>query len=273
MNKNVCGNVVWLSAPIFDQFPWVASGTSTRLGGVSSGCVESMNFCPNEFDTPENIAENRRIFFDAVGIDGRRVADSKQVHKTDIAVVREDDMHLAPDERTRKLGEIDGLVTNVPGATLACYSADCCIVTIVDPENKAVGVVHAGWRGTVAKIAEKTLALMRREYGTDAKDVFAALSPAICKKCFEVGEDVIEAAKVIFDKDAWSDVFTPNGKAGKYQFDIWEANTRVLEEAGVRRNRIEKPGICTCCNPDWLFSHRATGGKRGTIMTFVGIRN
>ena len=265
--------VLWVSSPALDEQAWIINGTSTRFGGVSTGHTAAMNFCNNEFDTPENVERNRKIFFDALGIDQAKVVNSRQVHKTDIAIVDDTMLAMSPDERTEFNGDIDGLITNVPGTTLACYSADCCIVTIADPVHHAVGIVHAGWRGTVEKIAAKALHLMAESYGTEPRDVVCALSPCICPDCFEVGEDVVSAARAAFDESAWPAIFTAHGNGdGKYQFDIWEANAQALIEAGVPRESIEKPNACTCCNPDIFFSHRASKGKRGTIMTFVGIR-
>ena len=265
--------VMWISSPSLDQLEWAINGTSTRIGGVSSGFTEAMNFCNNEFDTPENVSKNREIFFDAIGVDEANVVNSRQIHKTDIAVVDEAMLALSPDERSQRNGDIDGLTTDVPGTTLACYSADCCIVTIVDPVNRAVGIAHAGWRGTVEKIASKLLETMTTNYGTSPSDVVCSLGPSICKDCFEVGEDVVAAAKDAFDESTWPAIFTPHATGdGKYQFDIWEANAQALIEAGVPRQSIEKPNACTCCNPDIFFSHRASNGRRGTIMTFVGIK-
>lgn len=264
--------VVWISSSKLDEQSWVVNGTSTRIGGVSTGHTSAMNFCNNEFDTLENVIRNRDIFFNAVGIDQAQVVNSRQVHKTDIAIVDEAMLALSPDERAESNGDIDGLITNVPGTTLACYSADCCIVTIVDPVHHAVGIVHAGWRGTVEKIAAKALRLIADNYGTDPHEVVCALSPCICPDCFEVGEDVVSAAREAFDENTWPAIFTAHDNGdGKYQFDIWEANVQSLIEAGVPRESIEKPNACTCCNPDVFFSHRASQGKRGTIMTFVGI--
>lgn len=269
-----CRNdVVWVSSPALDRLPWLANGTSTRIGGVSTGHTASMNFCLNEFDTAENVARNRETFFEAVGIDPESVVNSRQVHKTDIAVVDAAMMAMPPEQRAALNGDIDGLTTNVAGATLACYSADCCIVTVADLVNKAVGVVHAGWRGTVGKIAAKLLDVMAERYGTDPADVACSIAPSICRDCFEVGPDVVEAAREAFDERACEAIFAAHGNGdGKYQFDLWEANAQVLMGAGVPRESIEKPNLCTCCNPDLFFSHRASHGKRGTIMTFVGIR-
>lgn len=272
-NEHEHDGVVWISSPKLDEQAWIVNGTSTRFGGVSTGHTAAMNFCNNEFDTPENVTRNREIFFDAVDIDQVNVVNTRQVHKTDIVIVDDAMLALPPDERAELNGDIDGLITNVPGTTLACYSADCCIVTIVDPVHHAVGIVHAGWRGTVAKIAAKALLLMGENYGTEPRDVICALAPCICPDCFEVGEDVVSAARDAFDKSAWPAIFTPHENGdGKYQFDIWEANAQSLIEVGVPRDSIEKPNACTCCNPDVFFSHRASQGKRGTIMTFVGIR-
>ncbi len=267
------GGVVWVSSPALDRLPWLVNGTSTRIGGVSTGHTASMNFCLNEFDTAENVARNRETFFEAVGIDPESVVNSRQVHKTDIAVVDEAMMAMSPEQRAALNGDIDGLTTDVAGVTLACYSADCCIVTVADPANRAVGIVHAGWRGTVGKIAAKLLDVMAERYGTDPGDVVCSIAPSICRDCFEVGPDVVDTAREAFDDRACEAIFTAHGNGdGKYQFDLWEANAQVLMGAGVPRESIEKPNLCTCCNPDLFFSHRASHGKRGTIMTFVGLR-
>ena len=163
------------------------------------------------------------------------------------------------------------MITDVPGLILATFYADCVPLYFVDPKRRVVGLSHSGWRGTVQKIGNVTIRKMTEEYGCDPGDILAAVGPSICQECYEVSEDVIERVKNAFDRKYWDGLFY--GKAdGKYQLNLWEANRIVFLESGIQPEHISLPNLCTCCNPELLFSHRASHGKRGNLGAFLGLK-
>ena len=167
--------------------------------------------------------------------------------------------------------ETDGMVTNVPGICLVTFYADCAPLYLVDPVRKVIGLSHSGWRGTVGKIVKVTVETMTREFGSDPKDILAAVGPSICQDCYEVSEEVIGLFRENFVEELWPKLFY--GKEnGHYQLNLWEANRSIFEEAGILPEHITVTDVCTACNPELLFSHRASGGKRGNLAGFLGLR-
>ena len=173
--------------------------------------------------------------------------------------------------RPKSYQDVDGMITNVPGVVLCTFYADCVPLYFVDPVHKAIGLSHSGWRGTVGKIGKVTIEKMKAQFGSAPEDIFTAIGPSICQDCYEVSEDVILEFQSTFDKKYWESLFYQK-ENGRYQLNLWEANRIIFLEAGIKEEHISMPGICTCCNPDFLFSHRATHGKRGNLAAFLGIR-
>ena len=166
--------------------------------------------------------------------------------------------------------DVDGLITNEPGIVLATFYADCVPLFIVDKKNKAIGLSHSGWRGTVGRMGACTLNAMKEAYGTKPEDVVVAIGPSICQSCYEVSEDVAEQFIKEFGDKKQGELLTAKG-GGKYLLNLWKANVTVFLEAGVRPERIHVTDICTYCNPQYLFSHRASQGKRGNLGAFMGL--
>jgi hypothetical protein len=162
---------------------------------------------------------------------------------------------------------VDGLVTNEPGVVLSTFFADCVPLYFVDPVHRAIGLSHSGWRGTVGRMGERTLEKMASEFGTNPRDVYAAVGPSICQDCYEVSADVADAFAAEFA--GHTDDILRSGKNGKYQLDLWESNRIVLCEAGVLPEHLAITNVCTCCNPELLFSHRASRGMRGNLGAFL----
>jgi YfiH family protein len=140
---------------------------------------------------------------------------------------------------------------------------------IVDPVRRAIGSCHSGWKGTVGRIGEVTVRKMQEEFGSDPKDLVCAIGPSICRDCYEISEDVAARFKEAFP--GHEDELLTDKHNGHYQLDLWKACRRVLLDAGVPDANIFVTDVCTCCNPDVLFSHRATGGKRGNIAGFIAL--
>ena len=262
--------VVWLSYPAFEKFPDIVQAFSTRLGGVSQGIYSSMNLSFTRGDDDTAVHENYRRFAAAVGFEAEDIVTSDQTHTANVRVITEEDRGNGI-TKPRQYTDVDGMITNVPGLVLATFYADCVPLYFVDPVHHAIGLSHSGWRGTVAKIGAVTVERMREEYGTDPGDIYSAIGPSICQDCYEVSEDVIQEFRTAFGRKDW-DVLFYRKENGKYQLNLWEANRIIMQEAGIREEHISMPGICTCCNPEFLFSHRASHGKRGNLGAFLGIR-
>ncbi len=262
--------VLYLTYPLLEKTGIVRHGFSTRIGGVSEGYLGSMNLSFARGDKEESVRENYRRMANALGVEEDSFVFSQQTHTTNVRCVTMADKGKG---LTRPLdyADVDGLITNVPGLTLTTFYADCVPLYFVDPVQKAIGLSHSGWRGTVGKIGAATLQKMKEAYGTNPADVIAAIGPSICQDCYEVSEDVILEFRNCFSKEHWKELYTEK-ENGKYQLNLWKANEIVLVEAGVLAEQIAVTNLCTCCNGEKLFSHRASNGLRGNLAAFLALR-
>ncbi len=260
----------YLEYPLFQKTGIVTSAFSTRLGGVSEGYYSSLNLSFDRGDDPARVLENFKRIGASMGVAVEDMVLSKQTHTTNVRVVTKEDKGKGV-IRKRNYTDVDGMITNVPGICLVTSYADCVPLYFVDPVKKAIGLSHSGWRGTVGKIGKNTVQLMQENFGSKPEDLLAAVGPSVCMDCYEVSEDVADAFKEAFPGHA--DEILLDKKNGKYQLDLWRANEIVLTEAGVLKEKIAVTNICTCCNPDLLFSHRASHGKRGNLGAFIYLRN
>lgn len=263
-------DVVYLTYPALDKTGIVKHGFSTRLGGVSEGIFSSMNLSFSRGDNADLVMENYRRIADALQIDIAWIVTSDQTHTTNVRVVTEKDAGKGI-IKPRDYKDVDGMVTNIPGLVLATFYADCVPLYFVDPVRRAIGLSHSGWRGTVNKIGKVTVEAMTREYGSNPADIITAIGPSICQDCYEVSEDVAEAFASVFPPEEILKKGRMTGGGQKYQLDLWRANELVLLETGISKGHISRPGICTCCNPEFLFSHRASHGQRGNLGAFLAL--
>jgi len=262
--------VPYLAFPLLEGTGMVIHAFSTRQGGVSQNEFAAMNFASNRGDDPALVQENYRRMAAALGVAPEQMVLSQQTHTTNLRAVSAEDAGKGV-TRERDYMDIDGLVTNVPGLVLVTSYADCVPLYFVDPVNKAIGLSHSGWKGTVGRIGEVTIQKMQELYGSDPGDILACIGPSICRDCYEVSQDVAEKFQEIFPQALWERIMDDKGK-GKYQLDLWESNRLILLEAGIREEHLAVTDLCTCCNPELLFSHRATQGKRGNLAAFLGLR-
>ena len=252
----------------------VRHGFSTRLGGVSEGCLSSMNLSFTRGDDPEKVRENFRRMGMAIGFETKDLVLSDQTHTTNVRLVTEADRGKGFD-RERDYTDVDGLITDTPGLMLVTIYADCVPLYFVDPVHKAVGLSHSGWKGTVAGIGEVTVQKMQ-EMGCTLSDIEVLIGPSICQSCYEVSGDVAEQFLEKYPQEEASQIVTEGRVTDegeqKYQLDLWAANWFLLKKAGILPEHIHLSGVCTCCNSTLLYSHRASHGKRGNLNGFIRIR-
>ena len=260
----------YLEYPMFRETGIVKHGFSTRIGGVSKGCFSSLNLSFTRGDEEEAVRENYRRISSALGFEPEDIVTSDQTHTANVRVITEKDRGNGI-TRPRPYRDVDGMITNVPGLVLATFYADCVPLYFIDPVHKAVGLSHSGWRGTAAGIGQETVKRMQENYGSRPEDIYGAIGPSICQECYEVSKDVILEFQKSFSEEIWPSLFYKK-ENGKYQLNLWEANRQIFLRSGILPEHISMPGICTCCNPEFLFSHRASKGKRGNLAAFLGIK-
>lgn len=255
--------------PLLEDFSFVKHGFTTREGGVSKDIFSTLNLSYSRGDDKEAVDENYRRVANTFGLSSSQIVCSDQTHTTNVYVVTKNDAGVGV-TRPKEYTDIDGLITNQPGLLLATFYADCVPLFFVDPVHKAIGLSHSGWRGTVCRMGQKTLEKMAEEYGTNPKDVYAAIGPSICQECYEISEDV--AVEFLKEFPLYKNEILIDKGNGKYQLDLWKTNEIVLKEAGILVDHIAVTNICTACNDKLLFSHRKSNGKRGNLGAFMMIK-
>lgn len=266
---NFVDGVGFLTFPSLSEINFVNHAFSTRIGGVSTNEFKSMNLNFKRGDKPENVTENYQIFCRAAGFDYDSLVSSSQDHHTNVRVVTKKDRGIGI-SREHDMPSVDALITNDPDVTLVTHYADCTPLFFADPKKRVIGLAHAGWRGTAAKIGEITVEKMQNVYGCDPTDIIAVVGPAIGACCYEVDAPVYEQFASLTElKPAY---FTKILGHGKYLIDLKEINRRMLLEAGLLSINITISDICTKCNSGLLYSHRASGGKRGGLVAMMSIR-
>jgi len=263
--ENNTNGVLYMTAPNIDA----THGFTTRYGGVSCGIYESLNLAQRAGDDPENVKENYLRLCKTLGISTDDIVCSAQVHGTHIRCVTKEDcgalFQPEPQPLTPRY-EGDALITNTPGVALMVFTADCVPVLLFDPVKNATGAVHAGWRGTVAGIAEKAVKMMTNEYGCSPADIHAAIGPCISGCCFETDADVADAVTIVLNEKAGSCI---SKKGNKFLVDLKEVNRIILSNAGL--TNITVSDECTSCLCDKYWSHRKTNGRRGTQAAVIGL--
>jgi YfiH family protein len=300
-----CG-LTWVESVALTRIPWLLHAFSTRVGGKSRGACRGLNLGFVESDIRKNVTQNRADFFKALGATTFALADLKQTHSTHIFhVVRDDAAQTrfipaggaAPLSSEGKAPSGDALVTNQAGILLSIRTADCHPILLVDSRQRVIAAVHAGWRGTLARIAEKTVGVMLAMFGSNPRDITAAIGPGIQACCYGVGEEVVAAfhgrfgqsehffKPVPVDQEAaalaakYPNVFLspfPPGHAPAAQaaahLDIAAALREQLLAAGLAPAKIHASDLCTACRTDLFFSHRKEGSRTGRMMAVIGMK-
>ena len=296
------GGLRVLEAPALARLGWLVHAFSTRPGGTSNfACADLgssrdtrtkregvLNLGHCDWDSRENVEENRRRFLRALGVDGFRVATLRQRHSDIVQRVDSPALHASEPPQG------DALFTREPGVLLCVQTADCVPILLADTRNRAVAAVHAGWRGTLRRIAAKTLGRMQMEFGTRPQDVIVALGPCIGRCRYEVGPEVAREFHAQFPQardwfegpfDAlasgendpnwlpWLTMMPPGHPppSPRVHLDLIAANHSILAEAGIPAAQISSSGYCTACPTDLFFSYRREG-TTGRLLATIGIR-
>jgi hypothetical protein len=291
--RMAANGVQWLPVPGWEKIGWLWHGFSTRRGGVSRA------FCPEDApgelnlgfttdDDRENVARNRRLLAEAVtGDPATPLVTIRQIHSTILVVAG------AADAAREGLCKGDGLMTDEPGLLLGVQTADCIPVLVADRKRRAVAAFHAGWRGTVKRIVETGVGRMRLEFGSRPEDLMAAIGPGIGACCYAVGEEVLSEfeSQFAYSHKLFCEVSDTDPVRTRYpmlfltqrapghsplgpslHLDLVEANRRQLLAAGLKPRSIKVAGGCTSCQPELFFSHRASQGRAGRMLSVIGIR-
>jgi len=262
---------------------------TTRTGGVSEGIFSSMNLNFNRGDDPDRVRENYARIGRILDITPDDMVLSMQTHTTNIRRVYRSDAGKGI-VKPADYEDVDGLVTDEPRIALVTSYADCVPLYFVDRMKQAIGLAHSGWRGTAAGMGACMVEKMREEFGSNPADIVVAIGPSICRDCYEVNDEVADVFDRLFADDSGlideiihlgyrsgydrrnACVIEPGREAGKYQLDLWLANMLILRKAGIPPENIEVTDVCTCHNPEYLFSHRASHGKRGNLSAFLMLK-
>lgn len=275
--------VAILQVPAFTKLDWLVHGFSTRSGGTSVLADEKvLNLGFTDWDSRENVLKSRRTFQSALQADELTLAPLRQFHSDAIQL-----MDAAPGDPCKA----DASITNRAGLLLVVQTADCVPILLVDPQKRAIAAIHAGWRGTLARIAVKAIGQMQMQFGTRPSDLLAAIGPAIGGCCYEVGTEVAtQFLSQFVNAPEWFDEFRTGDEPNPVQWlnmmppghqpppknvllDLKKANRSQLVEAGVRAANIFTSDLCTACRTDLLFSYRKEGTQSGRQMAVIGLRN
>ncbi|MDD4600261.1 Polyphenol oxidase [bioreactor metagenome] len=246
----------------------VRHGISTRIGGISQAPYAKLNLGLHTGDDSAAVNTNRQLFCDAVGVEFCKIVTAEQTHGDHIMIVTDCDAGKGHALYNESIKDTDALITNITNIPLMLFFADCVPIIIVDPIRKVVAVSHAGWKGTVAKIAQKTVLKMQDSFGSIPSDCQVGIGPSIGSCCYEVDQTVITHLKQNFSN--WRKLVKQTHEA-HWQLDLWLANKFQLEEVGVKTTNIIISDLCTACNTDLFFSHRAEQGRTGRLGAVVSL--
>lgn len=269
MQIRTANDLSWITFDIFDNYPAVSHAVSTRLGGISRKQYHSLNLGLNAGDDEIAVMENRSSLCGTLKMNPLDIVTANQVHGTHVSIVTDNERGRGACNYHESIRNTDALVTNTPGIPLMILTADCVAVLLYDPVKNAVGVAHSSWRGTLGRISQEMVRVMKQSFGSLPENMIAGIAPSIGPCCYEVREDVIDPFRNEFP-DEEDRIFRVLRK-GKLHLDLWTANQLQLIEAGVQAENIELAGLCTACRTDLFYSYRKERKKTGRIGNIVMI--
>jgi len=265
--KHIKKGVVYFTFEHFDQTNLVTHCFTSRIGGVSEGAYGHMNLGYKSGDKLDHIEMNHRIMKEVLGIEEKDFVFTEQVHKTEIYTVKGD---FDSKVNQMEIRNVDGFVTNDGDYALHTVYADCVPIYILDIENHAIGLAHSGWRGTVGKMGEVLLQRMASEFGTEPSNCLAGIGPSIGPCCFEVGKEVTDSFKKVFNE---TESYLVKEQATKDYINLWKINKKILVDSGVSENNIICAEMCTSCNSEYFYSYRRDNGRTGRMAGIMKLKN
>lgn len=255
---------------LFKDYKQLLAITTERLGGVSVGNYQSMNLCHYVNDNAVHVAKNRELFCRKYEIASDKLIFPRQTHGNRILVIDAHFLQQSVEKQTVLLKGVDALITTEKNICIGINTADCVPILLFDPKQQVIAVAHAGWRGTVARIAAKTAQQLIQQFQCAPETLLVAIGPSISQKNYEVGNDVLaEFVKADFPTGKF---FSKNPHSGKLQLDLWEANRWQLEEVGILPKHIEVANICTFDQADTYFSARKLGIHSGRTASCLMLK-
>ncbi len=273
------GRVPYISSRILDErAPFAMNAFSTRTGGVSTGIYDSLNLTFTRDDDPENVKKNFENIAGALSVDVNLIVSCRQIHsdnvlRVDKALLDRYEVEGKTNVLDREMDGYDAMITDIPGICLCTRHADCVPIYLVDSDKHVIGLAHSGWKGTVNNILQSCVDAMKDAYSARPEDLIAFIGPSICRDCYEVEYDVVKEFVDRYGEAVYEGIVSPvYGKEGKYLLDLHKAVFYNMIEAGIKPENIGITDICTCHNPEVLFSHRASKGRRGACCAFLMIK-
>ena len=261
MRREISGGLAYYTFDSLRDAGALVHAISTRHGGVSPAPFNTLNLSHTAGDDKVNVTTNIQRLHAALTLDATKTVTASQAQADRVAVI-------GAAQRGAILREVDALLTNAPGVPLMLRFADCVPILFFDPAHRAIGIAHAGWRGTVLKIVTKTAQTMMDTFGTQPRDLIAGIAPSIGPCCYRIGADVIARVRAAFENA--DELLLPQPDGGAH-FDLWAANARQLRAMGVER--IEVAQICTAHHTDELYSWRGENAKTGRFGAIMAIRD
>jgi len=243
---------------------------TTRLGGVGSDNYATFNCTSYSGDNPDTVCTNRGLLCESIPQKPMELIIPYQVHDTKVAIINKDFHLVESREKEEYLNGIDALITDQPGYCICVSTADCVPLLLFDPVEKVIAAVHAGWRGTVNRIVEQTVTLMKKNYCVNPGNVIACIGPSISVDSFEVGDEVCQHFSA--NDFPMNRISVKNAQTGKWHIDLWEANRLQLMDMGLSPDHIELAGICSYKNDDRFFSARRLGIHSGRTLSGIMLK-
>jgi polyphenol oxidase len=240
---------------------------STRMGGLSEAPYDSLNLGLHVGDDRDRVLKNRERLAEAVGIPLGQFTIARQVHSGNVKIISDGLQGSGSTGQENAIADTDAMVTDTPGICLIVLVADCVPLLFFDPKRRAIGVAHAGWRGTLKSIAFHTVSAMVKTFGSSPGDIMVGMGPSIGPCCYRVGPEVVSQVERVFHtKD---EIIINETEEGQGYLDLWKANLEVLLRAGIETKNIEIAGKCTYDEPDSFFSYRRQGGTTGRFAAGI----
>ena len=268
MQQHTIGRIQFFSYRRFEPFRNLTNVVTTRVGGDSKAPYQGLNLGLHVGEDADTVLENRALVSQVLGIEPETLTFPEQVHGAEVAVVGAAERGSGAVSEDNAVAASDALVTREPGVPLVVLVADCVPICFYDPRRAAVGIAHAGWRGTFGRIAERTVQCMQDEFGCRPGDLFAGIGPSIGKGHYDVGPDVLEACQEEFGRSAASR-FVKEDMDGTCYLDLWGLNESRLQAAGIPADQIEVTETCTDCHPALFYSHRHDKGTTGRFASLI----